>query len=120
MDFPNVTVPEESSCIITGTVREYKDGPAIGIASISSATVAINNLDDDTEIRAEASIAADIDADGAMSHLITGVENEMIDDTKNYEYHIVTIKITGTSGDAKTVNLVRSVAIKVIQNPYET
>lgn len=119
MDFPRVTVPEENSCNLVGVVREYKDGPAIGSASISAATVQINNYDNDAEIRAETSITADIDVDGNMDHVITTAENEMIDDTKNWEYHIVTIRITGTSGDAKTVNIVQSVALKVTQNLFE-
>lgn len=120
MDYPTTTVPEESSANIVGTVREYKGGPAIGSASIDTATLQYNNLADDAEIRAEADIISDIAADGSFDTLITGAENAMIDDTLNFEYHVATIRITGTSADAKTVNLVQSVAVKVTNNRYES
>lgn len=119
MDFPNVLVPEENSCNIIGVVRAYKGGPAIGSASISSATCQLNNYADGAVIRAAANVLPDIDVSGNLNHVITGAENTMIDDTKNYEYHVATFKITGVSG-GKNINIVQTVFVKVTQNLYET
>lgn len=120
MDIPNVQVPEENSCNIYGTVKDFKGGTAIGVSNISVATMQIDNLADDAVIRAVGSIKDDIDSDGILSTVVTGAENAMIDDELNKEYHVATIKITGTSADAQTVNITQSVVITVTQNPYET
>jgi len=118
-NFPNVTVPEGSSCNITGVVKTEKGGTAIGSASISAATLQLNNLNTDAVIRAAGSIAADIDVSGNLNTVITAAENKTYTETKNYEYHVATIRITGTSGDGKVVTIVQSVFIKVTNNKYQ-
>lgn len=119
MEYPTIQVPEGSTCVISGVVRERKGGPAIGSANISAATMRIDDLTTGNAIRAAGSITSDIDASGNLSTLITAAENAMITETRKSEFHVATIAITGTSGDAKTVNIVQALAIKIVNSRFE-
>ena len=111
-DRPPKTVTEGTSSAIVGNVRQYKGGPTIGSGSISVATLELNDING-TAIAAPYDISADIDVNGALDTLISGANNAFIDDSSNTEIHVATFRITGTSGDAKQVDLIHEVHIEI-------
>ena len=116
---PKTIVPEGSTCVITATVKDHND-VAIPVASITTATLEINDQDTGNVIRAAGDIKADINSSGVLDTLITAVENAIVTQTLITEIHLVTIKIVGTAGDGKAVALNSEIWIKLQSLKYVT
>lgn len=109
---PKKIIPEKATAHITGIIKDAAK-IAIGSASISTATLALHNRDTGAEIRAAASITADIDVDGNLDTIVTAAENAMIDQTRTIEIHLATFEITGTAADATTVVINKEVWLQI-------
>lgn len=119
------TVDENCSCYLEFDLIDPNDktgATTIPGTAVTSATLNLTNRSDSTVILTAVDVSADIDGDGHFKHLLTGANNEILDDTDPgpaSEDHIATVTIQATAG-GDTHDFVKNIRVRVMNLKFVT
>lgn len=118
------TVDENNSCYLEFDVIDPNDktgATKIPGSAVSVATLDLTNITGG-DILSGVDVKSEIDSNGLFKHLLSGANNEIVDDSSpgpQFEDHYATIKITASAG-GDTHDLVKNIRVRVMNSKNVT